>query len=58
MNLEPRAPAVAESYPTFWDEIPTTPAPATPAAPDEDAYTSFVNFTETELPADTPPDAE
>ena len=48
MMLEPREPAVAESYPTFWDELPRTPASA--VQPRDDAYTTFVNLTEEDLP--------
>jgi len=56
MNLEPRALAVAESYPTFWDDPPLAPA-APVVAPDE-AYTAFVNLTEDDLPADDSADSE
>ena len=48
MMLEPREPAVAESYPTFWDELPRTPA--SNAQPRDDAYTTFVNLTEEDFP--------
>jgi hypothetical protein len=55
MTFEPRDSAAAESYPTFWDDVP---APAAPAAPDGDAYTTFVNLTEDELPANGPAGAD
>jgi hypothetical protein len=56
MMLEPREPAVAESYPTFWDELPRTPASI--VQPVDDAYSTFVNLTEEELPADLLSDVE
>ena len=56
MMLEPREPAVAESYPTFWDELPRTPVSI--AHPPDDAYSTFVNLTEEDLPADLIPDVE
>jgi hypothetical protein len=56
MSQQPREPAVAESYPTFWDELPRTPAFS--AAPPDDAYSEFVNLIEEELPAELQPDAE
>jgi hypothetical protein len=56
MMLEPREPAVAESYPTFWDDFPR--APASTFQPPEDAYATFVNLTEEDLPADLQPDFE
>lgn len=49
MKTEPRETAVAESYPTFWDQ-PSKPAVATPIAPEE-AYSTFVNLTEDEFPS-------
>jgi hypothetical protein len=56
MNVEPRGLAVAESYPTFWDETPPSPVP--PAVAAEDAYTAFVNLIEDDLPAVAAPDPE
>ncbi len=56
MNAEPREPAVAESYPTFWDAA--LHAPAIQVGPPEDADTAFVNLTEDELPVNTVPDTE
>jgi len=56
MSFEPRDSAAAESYPTFWDDTP--PAPAAPAEADGDAYTTFVNLTEDELPAHGPAGAD
>ena len=56
MMLEPREPAVAESYPTFWDELPRTPASI--VQPPDDAYSAFVNLTEEDLPADILPGVE
>ena len=56
MNAEPREPAVAESYPTFWDAAP--PAPVIQIGPPEDAYTAFVNLTEDKLPVNTVSDTE
>jgi hypothetical protein len=55
MMLEPRNSAVAESYPTFWEETPRTNA--SPSVPIEDAYTAFVNLTEGDSPAETFTDA-
>ena len=56
MMLEPREPAAAESYPTFWDEFPRTlPSHVEPA---DDAYSAFVNLTEEDLPAELLPDVE
>jgi hypothetical protein len=56
MTFEAREPAVAESYPTFWDE--PSPAPVSLTVPAEDAYMVFVNLTEDDLPAAAPPDAD
>jgi hypothetical protein len=56
MMLQPREPAVAESYLTFWNETPRTYAG--PQVPVEDAYTAFVNLTEGDLPAETFTDAQ
>ena len=56
MNAESREPAVAESYPTFWDAAPL--APISQVGHPEDAYTAFVNLTEDALPANTVPDDE
>lgn len=52
MRSEPREPAAAESYPTFWlDEAVPTPVHV-PAVMPEEAYTAFVDCTEDELPVD------
>ena len=56
MMLEPRELAVAESYPTFWDELPRSPV--LQVRPTDDAYSAFVNLIEEELPAELLPDAE
>ena len=57
MNPDPREPAAAESYPTFWEPLPTQPTP--PPEPDGDAYAAFVNLTEAGLRDDpTAPDGE
>jgi hypothetical protein len=56
MPLEPREPVVAESYPTFWDEQPQTPVAH--LDPAEDAYATFVNLTEDELPVEAGTDDE
>lgn len=56
MNVEPREPAVAESYPTFWDETP--PLPVVPVVAADDAYSAFVNLIEDDLPAETTSDPE
>lgn len=50
MIIEPRATAVAESYPTFWDTAPKLP-PAHPVLA-EDAYTAFVTLAEDDFPDD------
>ena len=44
MVSNPRHGVAAESYPTFWDEIP--PAPAASTVTSEDAYAAFVNLIE------------
>jgi len=50
MLLEPRESAVVESYPTFWtDEAP--PAHRVLVSTEE-AYTTFVNCSEDDLPED------
>jgi hypothetical protein len=52
MRSEPREPAAAESYPTFWvDEAIPTPVHVSAVQPDE-AYATFVDCTEDEFPAD------
>lgn len=56
MVLEPREPAAAESYPTFWDALPRTSASR--VEPPDDAYGAFVNLTEEDLPAELLPDVE
>jgi hypothetical protein len=56
MMLEPREPAAAESYPTFWDELPRAPVPDVDGH--DDAYSAFVNLTEEDLPADLLADAD
>jgi hypothetical protein len=56
MMLELREPAAAESYPTFWDAPPRTSASR--VEPPDDAYGTFVNLTEEDLPADFLTDVE
>jgi hypothetical protein len=56
MVLEPREPAAAESYPTFWDDFPRTPV--SQLEPADDAYSVFVNLVEDDLPAELLADAE
>jgi hypothetical protein len=56
MVLQPREPAATESYPTFWDEIPTPSV--VPPLPLEDAYSTFVNLAEDDSRADAVPDGE
>ena len=56
MNSERSEPVIAESYPTFWDETTTTPVTQVDAS--EDAYTTFVNLADEDLPAEIPADAE
>jgi hypothetical protein len=52
MRSEPREPAAAESYPTFWvDDAAPIPVPVPAVLPDE-AYAAFVDCTEEEFPAD------
>lgn len=52
MRTEPREPAAAESYPTFWvEDAAPTPVSAPAVLPDE-AYAAFVDCTEEEFPAD------
>ena len=50
MNHEPREPAAAESYSTFWEDAPR--ATSCQPVPGEDAYTAFVNMSEDEFPSD------
>lgn len=50
MNHEPREPAAAESYPTFWDDTQQTPAFPVQA---EEAYAAFIRLTEAGLPDGT-----
>ncbi|WP_439623707.1 hypothetical protein [Gemmata sp.] len=55
MRSEPREPAAAESYPTFWVSD-AAPAPVlVPAVLPEEAYAAFVDCTEDEFPADAVP---
>jgi hypothetical protein len=61
MNHDPRESAVAESYPTFWEDA--VPAPAALPCSGEDAYSAFVNlcedeFASGEFPAVRPPAAD
>jgi hypothetical protein len=49
MAHDPRGTAVAESYPTFWENDP--PAPVALPVAGEDAYTAFVNLAEDEFPS-------
>jgi hypothetical protein len=56
MMIEPREPAAAESYPTFWDALPRTSVPH--FDPPEDAYGAFINLSEEDLPAELLPDVE
>ncbi len=56
MNHEPPATAVAESYPTFWDETP--PQRSEEKAPVQDPYSEFIDATEEELPDDPEPGTE
>jgi hypothetical protein len=54
MHIDPPAVAPAESYPTFWNDAATAPAPTSQVIPAEDAYITFVNLTEEGLPTDSP----
>jgi len=56
MKSEPSEPVIAESYPTFWDE--TAPSHIAQSDPVEDAYTTFVNLADDDLPADVSADAD
>jgi hypothetical protein len=48
MHIEPRAVVPAESYPTFWNEVPTILT--VPVVLPEDAYVAFINLAEEDLP--------
>jgi hypothetical protein len=54
MSEDHREPAVAESYPTFWDSPPTPTLTRT--VPPEEAYAAFVSLTEDDFPDDALPE--
>jgi len=58
MHSEPSHPAVAESYPTFWNDDAQTPVPVVLVVPPDEAYSAFVGLTEDELPECLEPGAE
>ena len=56
MKIQPSEPVIAESYPTFWDDM--TSSPISQIDSSEDAYTTFVNLTDDDFPAEAPSDSD
>ncbi len=54
MHTTPPSVAIAESYPTFWDDIVNLTVATDPL---EDAYSTFMNSAEDEFPAESNPTA-